>query len=241
MRCKRIFVRLAAVLTSAFVVAGFTRGPVAIPLTSFQTVQAGEPQTNPQAPVATSPEQTPAPAIEPERPLTPEEQKAADARLQFDRALVDAAVLLTDFENYKRGRSKTPVSMSAFRNLEIQLNAIADADPSNDQARDWAKKMQQAQFEILQPSVAVADAASRQLFADKMSEKLSDQGIAVSVLGPGARILVFVSRQMTKETGAKFAESTKIYDQARGMQFEKVVFANGRRGWMYDLKSNRYR
>lgn len=231
---------MAVLMTAAPLVAGLTPLPVGVRSTPFLNVQSSEPQTAPQGQASTS-EQSAAPTVAPERPLTPEEQKAADARLQFDRVLVDAAVLLNEFEESRRGRGKSNISMSSFRNLEIQLNAIADADPSNDQARDWAKKMQQAQFEILQPAVAVADVASRQLYADTMSAKLRDQGIGVSVMGAGARIVAFVSPQMTKEIGAKLAESAKIYDQARRLQFEKVVFSNSRRGWMYDLRTGRYR
>lgn len=237
MPCKQAILRTAALLAPSLLVAGFAPLPDLAPRTDFVLhAQAAEPQPQPQV---LAPQSQTVP--EPERPLTPEEQKAADARLQFDRVLVDAAVLLNEFDDYKRGKSKTPVSMSAFRNLEIQLNAIADRDPSNDQARDWAKKMQQAQFEILQPSVAVADVASRQLYADNMSVKLREQGVGVSVMGPGARIVAFVSPQMTKAMGAKLAESAKIYDQARRLQFEKVVFSNSRRGWMYDLRTGRYR
>jgi len=232
---------MAVLMTAAPLVAGLTPLPDGMPGPAL-VLKAQSTETQPaQQGQAPAPEQSSAQPVEPERPLTPEEQKAADARLHFDRVLVDAAVLLNEFEESRRGRGKSNISMSSFRNLEIQLNAIADADPSNDQARDWAKKMQQAQFEILQPSVAVADVASRQLYADTMSAKLRDQAIGVSVMGPGARIVAFVSPQMTKEMGAKLADSAKIYDQARRLQFEKVVFSNSRRGWMYDLRTGRYR
>jgi len=239
MRCKNLFARMAVLTIATPFVTGLTPLPDGMPGPAL-VLKAQSTETQP-AQQSSTPEQGAAPAIAPERPLTPEEQKAADARLHFDRVLVDAAVLLNEFEESRRGRGKSNISMSSFRNLEIQLNAIADADPSNDQARDWAKKMQQAQFEILQPSVAVADVASRQLYADTMSAKLRDQAIGVSVMGPGARIVAFVAPQMTKEMGAKLAESAKIYDQARRLQFEKVVFSNSRRGWMYDLRTGRYR
>lgn len=234
MHCTPLRIRLTMVSGIAILLAGFTQSPNNESDNSFARFAQAESSAPPQ-------NSSPTPVTEPDRPLTPEEQKAAERRLQFDRILVDAAVLLSEFEDSRRGRSKSPPSMSAFRNLEIQLNAIADADPANEQARDWAKKMQQAQFEILQPSLVVADVAARQLFADKMSEKLNEQGIAVSVLGSGARTVAFVSRQMTKDMGAKLAQSANIYEQARRLQFEKVVFANGRRGWMYDVKTGRYR
>lgn len=241
---NRLIVRLGVLPVAAVLIAGFT--PFSIPIgdrAQVHKVQATAPLlSSPGVPATPSiSEQTPTPAAEPERPLTPEEQKAVDARLHFDRVLVDAAVLLTDFENYKRGKTRTPVSMSAFRNLEIQLNAIADADPSNDQARDMAKAMQMAQFEILQPSVAVADVASRQLFADAMSSKLQDQGVKVSIGGSGARVVRFVSRQMTREMGAQLGESAKIFESARRLQFDKVIFTNGRRSWTYSVARGRYR
>lgn len=236
--------RLGALPVVAILIAGFTPAPIrVIDTAGVHKVQVTAPSSNPQGTPVTpqASEPPPAPVVEPERPLTPEEQKAVEARLQFNRVLVDAAVLLTDFENYKRGKTRTPISMSAFRNLEIQLNAIADADPANDQARDMAKAMQMSQFEILQPSVAVADVASRQLYADAMSTKLQDQGVKVSVGGAGARVVRFVSPQMTREMGAQLAESAKIFDSARNLQFDRVIFTNGRRSWTYSVSRGRYR
>lgn len=245
MRRSSFFARGTTSVAAAIFVAGFTPNPVlVIGASDVQRIQAAEPSPAPQTtpavpPVSTEPTATP--ATEPERPLTPEEQKAVDARQHFDRVLVDAAVLLTDFQNYKRGKTRTPISMSAFRNLEIELNAIADADPSNDQARDMAKQMQMAQFEILQPSVAVAAVASRQLYADKMSQSLKDQEVRAAVSGRGARVVRFMSRQMTRDMGQKLLDSAKIADQARELQFERVVFTNGRRSWTYNVESGRYR
>ena len=242
MRRSSFFARGTTLVAAAILVAGFTPNPApVIGAGDVERIQAAEPSPAPQTTPAVPPVSTEPPATEPERPLTPEEQKAVDARLRFDRVLVDAAVLLTDFQNYKRGRTKTPISMSAFRNLEIELNAIADADPSNDQARDMAKQMQMAQFEILQPSVAVAAVASRQLYADKMSQSLSSQDVRAVVSGRGARVLRFMSRQMTRELGQNLLDSAKIADQARGLQFERVVFTNGRRSWTYNVESGRYR
>lgn len=243
MGCNGFFLRLVVIQVAAISTAGFTPSPIpVVDSAQIRKIQAPSPSLVPQGtPGPSGSEPPPAPAAEPERPLTVEEQKAVDARLHFDRVLVDAAVLLTDFENFKRGKTRTPISMSAFRNLEIQLNAIADADPSNDQARDMAKAMQMAQFEILQPSVAVADVASRQLFADAMSSKLQDQGVKVSVGGSGARVARFVSRQMTRELGAQLGESAKIFDSARRLQFDKVIFTNGRRSWTYSVARGRYR
>ncbi|MBI3700226.1 MAG: hypothetical protein HY242_07245 [Afipia sp.] len=230
------FARLGALVVAAQFAAGF------MPLQNealrpFQPVQAQGAPASPQPPYCENSTSSP----EPEKPLTAEEQKAADARLQFDRVLVDAAVLLNEFEESKRDRSKTNFSMSAFRNFEIQLNAIADADPANDQARDWAKKMQMAQFEILQPSVAVADVASRQLYADRMSDNLKDQGVVVMAIGRGARVVRFMSRQMTRDMGQHLLDSAKIADQSRSLQFERVIFSNGRRSWTFDVGSGRYR
>ena len=245
MRRSSFFARWGTLIVAAILVAGFRPNPIRlIGASDVQRIQATEPSSNPQTSPALPPaltEPATVPATEPERPLTPEEQKAVDARQHFDRVLVDAAVLLTDFENYKRGKTRTPISMSAFRNLEIELNAIADADPSNDQARDMAKQMQMAQFEILQPSVAVAAVASRQLYADRMSQSLQSQEVRAVVSGRGARVVRFMSRQMTRELGQNLLDSAKIADQARGLQFERVVFTNGRRSWTYNVESGRYR
>lgn len=245
MRRSSFFARGTTLVVAAMLVAGFTPNPVpVIGAGDVQRIQATEPAPAPQTTPAippTSTESATTSATEPERPLTPEEQKAVDARQRFDRVLVDAAVLLTDFENYKRGKTRTPISMSAFRNLEIELNAIADADPSNDQARDMAKQMQMVQFEILQPSVAVAAVASRQLYADKMSQSLSNQDVHAAVSGRGARVVRFMSRQMTREMGQRLLDSAKIADQARELQFARVVFTNGRRSWTYNVETGRYR
>jgi hypothetical protein len=244
MRRNRFLMRLGVLPAAAILFAGFVPGPNPAIDTSIIRIQTTEPAPSPQAAPATTLTPTEAsvtPAVEPERPLTSEEQKAADIRLHFDRVLVDAAVLLTDFENTKRGKSKAPVSMSAFRNLEIQLNAIADADPSNEQAREMAKEMQMAQYEILQPSVAVADVASRQLYADAMTAKLQDQDIKVAVGGSGARVVRFMSRQMTREMGEQLGDSAKIFDTARRLQFDRVIFTNGRRSWTYSVARGRYR
>lgn len=240
MRRNSFVMRLGTLFAAAILAAGFVPAPNGVIGTApFLKVQATEPSASSQG-VPAPPEPAP-PAVEPDRPLTPEEQKAVDARLHFDRVLVDAAVLLTDFENYKRGKTRTPISMSAFRNLEIQLNAIADADPANDQARDMAKAMQMAQFEILQPSVAVAAVASRQLYADTMSGKLQEQGVRVAVSGQGARVVRFMSPHMTREMGAQLADSARIFDQAQKLQFERVVFTDGRRSWTYGVDRGRYR
>ena len=247
MRRYSFLVRLGLLSLVASPISGFMPHQIPSPAAAFaQRVQATEPSSNPQSsgpqvvPVAPATDSA-TPPVEPDRPLTPKEQKAADARLKFDRALVDAAVLLTGFEDYRRGKTKAPISLSAFRNLEIELNAIADADPANDQARDMAKQMQMAQFAILQPSVAVADVASRQLYADAMTAKLADQSIKASVGGSGARVVRFVSAQMTRELGQRLGESSKIFDSALQLQFERVVFTNGRRSWTYRVDSGRYR
>ena len=245
MRRSSFFARWGIFVVAAISVAGFMPTPIhVIGAADVQRIQANEPSPAPQTTPAVPPisaEPATAPATEPERPLTPEEQKAVDIRLHFNRVLVDAAVLLTDFENYKRGKTKTRISMSAFRNLEIELNAIADTDPANAQARDMAKQMQMAQFEILQPSMAVANVASRQLYADAMSTKLQEKGVRVSVGGAGARLVRFVSPQMTRDMGAQLGDSAKIFDQARGLQFDKVIFTNGRRSWTFNVESGRYR
>ncbi len=246
---SKFFVRLGTLSAASLVIAGFTP-PVgrmtdtAIPLLMIQTTPSTETASDSDAggkPLIAAPETTMAPTVEPERPLTIEEQKAADERLKFDRVLIDAAVLLTDFENSKRGKSKTPPSMSAFRNLEIQLNAIADADPNNTQARDMAKSMQMVQFEILGPSLAAADVARRQLYVEAMAIKLKDQGIQVDMAGSRASVIRFRSKSMTREMWMKLSDSAKIIDQAQRLQFEEVVFSSGRRSWAYDLRRNRYR
>jgi hypothetical protein len=185
--------------------------------------------------------ETQQPEPEPERPLTPEEQKAAEERLKFDRLLVDAAVLLTDFENYKRGKSGTPLSLSAFRSLETQLKAIADADPSNTQALDMSNAMKMAQLEILQPSLEAAAGANRQLYGNAMMEQMAASGMKVRVSGREYRMISFMSPQMTKEMAIDLLQSAKISERARALEFGRVTFTNGRRHWTYDVPRGRFR
>ncbi len=196
-------------------------------------IQASEPQAAPET-TATIP-------VQAEPKLTPEEEKAAGTRLVFDRALVDAAVLNSEYESYRRGRSKKPVSLSAFRSLELRLAMIADADPANTQARDMANMMKMRQYEILQPSVEIAASANRMLYAHAMAERMRDDGTQVMVYGAGNNAVRFVSPHMTRQMAMQLSESAKIPEKARALQFQRVVFGNGRRSWTYDVTRNRLR
>lgn len=162
-------------------------------------------------------------------------------RLEFDRALVDAAVLRNEYEQSRRSRSKKQWSLSAFRSLELRLGAIADADPSNTQARDMANTMKMIQFEILQPSMEIAAIADRQLYADTMAERMKGEGLRVEALGPRSEAVRFSSPHMTRQLGIRLSESAKIPEQARRLQFRSVVFSNGRRRWTFDVASGRLR
>lgn len=170
-----------------------------------------------------------------------DEEKAAETRLAFDRLLVDAAVLKTDYENFKRKRTRTPVSLSAFRSLELRLRAVAEADPSNTQAGEWADAMRMAQFEILGPSVRIAARANRELYAQEMARRMHDQGLKVSVAGAENSSVIFRSPHMTRQMAMRLAESAKIPERTRALQFRRVVFANGRRSWTYDVARGRLR
>lgn len=169
------------------------------------------------------------------------EEKAAEARLAFDRLLVDAAILKNNYESFKRRRSRMPVSLSAFRSLELRLRAVADADPSNSQAKEWADAMRMAQLEILGPSVRIAASANRELYAQEMAARMRDQGMKVSVAGAENNSVIFLSPQMTRQMAMKLAESAKIPEQTRALQFRRVVFASGRRSWTYDVARGRLR
>lgn len=175
-------------------------------------------------------------------PVTnPDDEKAVAARLVFDRALVDAAVLNTEYENSRRGRSKKPISLSAFRSLELRLNTIAAADPTNTQARDMANLMKMRQYEILQPSVEIAASANRLLYAHAMADRMRDDGTRVVVSGAGNSAVRFISPHMTRQMAVQLSESAKIPENAKALQFRRVVFGNGRRNWTYDLTRGRLR
>lgn len=183
------------------------------------------------------------PSLPPETPppLSPAEQKAAEAKAALDRLLAEAGALKASYEDYKRGRSKTPVSLSAFRSLELRLMMAAAADPTNTQARDMAGAMRMAQFEILRPSVQIAAVANRQLYAHEMGERMRDDGMKVEVSGRDNSTVRFISPQMTKQMAMQLADSAKIPDQARSLQFSRVVFSNGRRAWTYNVRRGRFR
>jgi len=182
------------------------------------------------------PSETPTPP-----PLSPAEQKAADAKAALDRLLAEASALKASYEDYKRGRSKTPVSLSAFRSLELRLMMAAAADPTNTQARDMAGAMRMAQFEILRPSVQIAAIANRQLYAHAMGERMRDDGMKVEVSGRDNSTVRFVSPNMTKPMAMQLADSAKIPEQAKSLQFSRVVFSNGRRSWTYNVRRERFR
>lgn len=235
--------------STALLACGFTPvptlGPFAAP--AFFLIQATESKAPAQETTATIPSQsnlsdavTPAPPA-PSANATPEDEKAAAARLMFDRVLVDAAVLNTEYENFKRGRSKKPVSLSSFRSLELRLSTIADADPANTQARDMANIMKMRQYEILQPSVEIAASANRLLYAHAMAERMRDDGMQVVVSGSGNSAVRFSSPHMTRQMAMQLSESAKISEKAKSLQFRRVVFGNGRRSWTYDVARGRLR
>jgi hypothetical protein len=219
---------------AALTVGGFTTGPI---LTS----RAEVPVVRVQATASEAVPETTAtiPAEEPK--LTPDEEKAAAARLVFDRALVDAAVLNNEYESFRRGRSKKPISLSAFRSLELRLTMIADADPANTQARDMANMMKMRQYEILQPSVEIAASANRLLYAHAMAERMRDDGTRVMVSGADNSAVRFMSPHMTRQMAMQLSASAKIPEKAKALQFQRVVFGNGRRSWTYDVRRNRLR
>ena len=131
--------------------------------------------------IPTTPAQPAEPAAAPPAvvPLTPAEQKAADNKAALDALLAEATALRTSYENSRRGRNKTPVSLSAFRSMELRLQMAAAADPANTQASDMANAMRMAQYEILQPSVQIAAIANRELYAPEMAKQMHDDGMRV--------------------------------------------------------------
>lgn len=230
----------AGAACAALVSMGF--GPAYWPAPQSFAIRAQATAPATQVPTGAAPSsETPAVPSAPEHRLTLEEKKAAEVRLEFNRLLVDAAVLRTNLENYRRGRSKTPVSLSAFRSLEIRLKEIADADPANTQARDMSNAMKMAQFEILQPSVEIAAAANRQLYAQAMADQLKADGVTVSVSGPGNRVVRLSSPNMGREMALKLSESASIFEQAKILEFGRVVFTDGRRYLNYDVARGRFR
>ncbi|MGL5167333.1 MAG: hypothetical protein ACRC9K_15735 [Afipia sp.] len=193
-------------------------------------------------PVTAAPSQpaeaTPSPAP---APLSPAEQKAADNKAALDALLAEAVALKTNYENFRRGRSKIPVSLSAFRSMELRLQMAAAADPANTQALDMANAMRMMQYGILQPSVQIAAVANRELYAHEMGQRMRDDGMRVEASGRGNSTVRFVSPQMTRQMAMQLVETAKIPEQARALQFRRVVFSSGRRSWTYDVARGRLR
>jgi hypothetical protein len=238
--------------STALVASGFTAVPAMRHFASptFQQVQATESKSSPQDVTATVPSQpnlpeaaTQAPQTSPAPLANPnlEDEKAIAARLTFERTLMDATALNTEFESFKRGRSKKPVSLSAFRSLELRLSTIADADPANTQARDMANMMKMRQYEILRPSVEIAASANRLLYAHAMAERMRGDGMQVVVSGAGNSAVRFTSPHMTRQMAMQISESAKISEKAKALEFRRVVFGNGRRSWTYDVARGRLR
>lgn len=188
------------------------------------------------APAVSPPEAPPAPV-----PLSPAEQKAADNKAALDALLAEATALKANYENFRRGRSKTPVSLSAFRSMELRLQMAAAADPANTQALDMANAMRMMQYGILQPSVQIAAVANRELYAHQMGQQMRDGGMKVEATGRGNSTVRFVSPQMTRQMAMQLVETAKIPEQARALQFRRVVFSSGRRAWTYDVARGRLR
>lgn len=198
-----------------------------------------EPQTVPMAPAQPADTTTSAPPAP--VPLTPAEQKAADNKAALDALLAEASALKASFENSRRSRNKTPVSLSAFRSMELRLQMAAAADPANTQVRDMANAMQMAQYQILQPSVQIAAIANRELYVYEMGKQMRDDGMKVIASGRGNSTVRFSSPHMTRQMAMQLVETAKIPEQARALQFRRVVFSSGRHSWTYDVARGRLR
>jgi len=232
---------IAAGLVAGGIVSGQT-SPTAAVAPPVAVVQS--PATIPaSAPVTTSPAQPDTATVAPSEapPLSPAEQKAAENKAALDKLLAEANSLKSSYEDYKRGRSKTQVSLSAFRSLELRLQMAAAADPSNGQALDAANMMRMMQYSILQPSVQIAAIANRQLYVHEMGERMRDDGMRVDASGRGNNTVRFMSPHMTKQMAMQLVETAKIPEQAKSLQFSRVVFSSGRRSWTYDVGRGRLR
>lgn len=205
-----------------------TTEPADIKLQSTGTI----PAQSGSAPVAQS---TEIPAAPPPVRLTPAEQKAADNKAALDALLAEATALKTSYESSRRSRSKTQVSLSAFRSMELRLQMAAAADPANAAAADMANAMRMAQYEILQPSVQIAAIANRELYVHEMGKQMQDNGMKVTASGRGNNTVRFMSPHMTLQMAMQLVETAKIPEQAKSLQFSRVVFSSGRRSWTYNV------
>jgi len=133
------------------------------------------------------------------------------------------------------------VSLSAFRSMELRLQMAAAADPANTAALDMANVMRMAQYEILQPSVQIAAVANRELYAHQMGQQMRDDGMKVEASGRGNSTVRFVSPQMNLQMAMQLVQTAKIPEQARALQFRRVVFSNGRRSWTFNVANGRLR
>jgi len=104
-----------------------------------------------------------------------------------------------------------------------------------------ANAMRMIQYAILQPSVQIAAVANRELYAHEMGQRMRDDGMKVVASGRGNSTVRFVSPQMTRQMAMQLVETAKIPEQARALQFRRVVFSSGRRSWTYDVARGRLR
>jgi hypothetical protein len=230
LRRKTFFAISGLAATAIFAGGLVARSASEAPSPSEARVESAAPQTTASIPDQQA--QTSVPSTE---------EQAAEAQLAFDRLLAEAVILKANYEDFKRRKSKMPVSLSAFRSLELKLRAIANADPSNSEALEWADAMRMAQLEILGPSVRIAASANRALYAQEMAARMREQGMKVTVAGAENNLVVFRSPHMTRQMAMNLAETAKIPEQARALQFRRVVFAGGRRSWSYDVARGRLR
>ena len=125
--------------------------------------------------------------------------------------------------------------------MELRLQMTAAADPANAPALDMANAMRMIQYAILQPSLQIAAVANRELYAHEMGQRMRDDGMQVSASGRGNSTVRFVSPQMTRQMAMQLVETAKIPEQAKALQFRRVVFSSGRRSWSYDVARGRLR
>jgi hypothetical protein len=213
--------------------------PDAVPQSTGTIPTQSEPvTTTPAQPIDTTSTSQPAPAP---APLSPAEQKAADNKAALDALLAEATALKTSYENSRRSRNRPPISLSTFRSMELRLQMAAAADPANTAALDMANVMRMVQYEILQPSVQIAAVANRELYAHQMGQNMRDDGMRVEATGRGNSTVRFMSPQMTRQMAMQLVETAKIPQQAKVLQFRRLVFSSGRRSWTYDVARGRLR
>ena len=222
--------------------SGYDRALLAIALSLLVFGGAGQAQTVSHAESEPSTVGSTGPA--PETVIQSTQSGSGEIKIDADRSTLDrllgeAAGLQATYRNFRVGKSRERPSLSAFRSMELRLDALHSSDP---QARDMVNSMRMIQGEMLGRSIAIANIADRKLYADEMAQRMKEGGTTVSIGGRNNSMLRVSSAAMSRQRAFELGQSANIFERAKILQFRSVVFTDGRRKlFTYNVENDRLR